>query len=113
MSGSSEFSPLKSSQMSAELKVNDILPAKVSYRPFYDQYHGHPHQSLQKIVDEFRSKNRSLIFFAGDSTLDNKYWFSDTREACNGYEVCTITQHKKSILPSNKKSISQSCGRHG
>mmetsp|Transcript_15554 Transcript_15554/g.25920 ORF Transcript_15554/g.25920 Transcript_15554/m.25920 type:complete len:192 (-) Transcript_15554:635-1210(-) len=27
-----------------------------------------------------------LIFLAGDSSLDNKFWFSDTAPALNGYE---------------------------
>ena len=33
-----------------------------------------------------REQGKSIIWLAGDSSLDNKYWFSDTADAVNGYE---------------------------
>ena len=67
-----------SSIMATELVDNDS---------FYGQYHGHPIEHLRAIVTELRRDHRSLIFFAGDSSLDNKYWFENSRyHATNGYE---------------------------
>ena len=60
--------------------------SKIPSRTFYDQYHGHNEGYLQQITDEFRSRNKGIIWFAGDSTLDNKYWFNAAHDACNGYE---------------------------
>ena len=30
--------------------------------------------------------DREVIYLAGDSSLDNKYWFHDEAKASNGYE---------------------------
>jgi len=53
---------------------------------FYQQYHGHPGDLLLSIVSRFRQEGRSLIWTAGDSSLDNKHWFSSTAPAVHGYE---------------------------
>uniref|UniRef100_A0A0G4FG23 Uncharacterized protein n=1 Tax=Chromera velia CCMP2878 TaxID=1169474 RepID=A0A0G4FG23_9ALVE len=78
----------------------------VSAAAFYEQYHGHPEEMLPHVHQALReSGKRSMIFFAGDSSLDNKHWLwpgakteaalVDPREvarprftapACNGYE---------------------------
>ena len=34
-----------------------------------------------------RRDHGGLVFFAGDSSLDNKYWFGDSAPAVNGYEA--------------------------
>lgn len=40
---------------------------------FYSNYNGHPPEHLSQILN-LPSINTPLIFLAGDSTLDNKYW---------------------------------------
>lgn len=61
-------------------------PAIVDAFSFYGQYHGHPVRSCGIVERELRKDHEGLIFFAGDSSLDNKYWFGDEAPAVNGYE---------------------------
>ena len=58
----------------------------VDSRAYYSVYNGHDPEHLLTVHDELRRGGRSAIFLAGDSSLDNKFWFSDTAAACNGYE---------------------------
>merc|ERR1711865_1338048 len=66
---------------------------------FYSEYHGHRPKHLSQLVTSFRAQGvEELVWLAGDSTLDNKYWlFSGKRPdlsrathytaaAINGYE---------------------------
>lgn len=62
------------------------MAAIVNTKQFYAEYHGHPVQDLQKIVDKFKSDNSSIVYLAGDSSLDNKFWFNDAGKATNGYQ---------------------------
>lgn len=59
----------------------------VDGRCYYGEYHGHPVNDLDNIVAAFRSKGKNLIWTAGDSSLDNKYWFGETHKAVNGYQA--------------------------
>eukprot|EP00928_Gymnodinium_smaydae_P071299 TRINITY_DN54925_c0_g1_i1.p1 TRINITY_DN54925_c0_g1~~TRINITY_DN54925_c0_g1_i1.p1 ORF type:complete len:342 (+),score=71.04 TRINITY_DN54925_c0_g1_i1:36-1061(+) len=58
----------------------------IDQRKYYSTYHGHDPRYLKLIHDEFRQRHGSIIFLAGDSSLDNKFWFSKTEDAVNGYE---------------------------
>ncbi len=81
---------------------------------FYNEWSGHPPEMLEKLVYEIRSvtttrdnekqsnetlssacedqvqlseNQRCVIWLAGDSSLDNKYWLGNQfRQAVNGYE---------------------------
>jgi hypothetical protein len=62
---------------------------------FYNEWSGHPVRDLQVVLHQLRRSNggdgsgeRSVIFLAGDSSLDNKYWILNRRpaRAINGYE---------------------------
>mmetsp|Transcript_57614 Transcript_57614/g.160517 ORF Transcript_57614/g.160517 Transcript_57614/m.160517 type:complete len:351 (-) Transcript_57614:89-1141(-) len=53
---------------------------------FYKTYHGHDVGLLQVAHDQLREIHGSVIFLAGDSSLDNKFWFSRREGALNGYE---------------------------
>lgn len=60
-------------------------------RGFYDTYHGHELQHLDAVHAAVRQPaggvgERAVVFLAGDSSLDNKYWFRDNAPATNGYE---------------------------
>lgn len=49
---------------------------------FYTHYHGHPLESLARLVRHFRSKNRRILWLVGDSSLDNKHWlFEEDKQA--------------------------------
>lgn len=54
---------------------------------FYGEYHGHRVEDLQIVHDQLRSTHDRIVFLAGDSSLDNKYWFGDETRAVNGYEL--------------------------
>jgi len=50
----------------------------------YAEYHGHRVEYLRKLLPALREQTDRLIWTAGDSSLDNKYWFSDTAPAVEG-----------------------------
>jgi hypothetical protein len=52
---------------------------------FYSEYHGHKVEHLKALYPALRESSDSLIWTAGDSSLDNKYWFSDDRPAVGAY----------------------------
>ena len=63
----------------------------VSVRRYYGEWHGHPVGQLDVALHHLRSTeegDRDILFLAGDSSLDNKYWILDSRpvSAVNGYE---------------------------
>lgn len=55
-------------------------------RDYYASYFGHDVSHLETVHEEQRRGGRAAIFLAGDSSLDNKYWFDETAPALNGYE---------------------------
>lgn len=79
---------------------------KVGARPFYGTYHGHEPALLEEVLGTvLRAQaataassgwlgaplgdgTRRVIFLAGDSSLDNKYWlpFKSSQPGMNGYE---------------------------
>jgi hypothetical protein len=56
----------------------------ISASSFYSEFHGHRIEHLQMILDAIRrhdtneTTRTSILWTAGDSSLDNKYWFRDT-----------------------------------
>ena len=67
------------------------MVTKIDANSFYREYHGHKVDHLQSIYTSvsLESPKRSLIFLAGDSSLDNKYWLNkeNDKSAINGYET--------------------------
>ena len=71
----------------------------VDTKAFYSEYHGHKVDHLQKLLPHLRQTSTNLIWTAGDSSLDNKYWFHTKSNAINGYEnilrpqqsICDVT----------------------
>lgn len=45
---------------------------------YYNTYHGQNIKDLQIILELAKQKNLSIIYLAGDSSLDNKFWIKDT-----------------------------------
>jgi hypothetical protein len=54
---------------------------KISFGAFYGEFHGHRLQHLERLYPPIRDAAESIIWMAGDSSLDNKYWLSDRRPA--------------------------------
>jgi hypothetical protein len=59
---------------------------KISSVDFYRTYSGHRVRFLKKLLPRLRESSESLIWTAGDSSLDNKYWFQDTAPAVGVYK---------------------------
>ena len=53
---------------------------------YYEPFHGHDVGHLSIALASLRRRHERVVFFAGDSSLDNKYWFNDRAPALNGYE---------------------------
>lgn len=60
--------------------------ATIPSREFYSEYHGHPVRYLERALPALRASSDRIIWTAGDSSLDNKYWFPDTAPAVGAYE---------------------------
>jgi hypothetical protein len=52
---------------------------------FYAEYHGHKVSHLTKLLPALRESSDRLIWLAGDSSLDNKYWFNSRKPAVGAY----------------------------
>lgn len=54
---------------------------------YASNYHGHLSHHLEAVYAGLKAQgHKSIIYLAGDSSLDNKYWVTGFREARNGYE---------------------------
>lgn len=60
---------------------------KIRFDAFYGEYHGHQVQHLEILYPPMRHEAESIIWNAGDSSLDNKYWFEDRRPAIGAYQT--------------------------
>ena len=62
---------------------------KLSSSAFYNEYHGHRVVDLEIVRAHLLKLDEKvrLIYLAGDSSLDNKFWFTDEGDAVNGYEL--------------------------
>jgi hypothetical protein len=52
-----------------------IMSSKVDASDFYNEYNGHKVIHLEKLLPELRAASDAIIWTAGDSSLDNKYWY--------------------------------------
>lgn len=84
---------------------------QVGSKDFYSEYYGHRITDLEKIYTPMRKSSRTIIWTAGDSTLDNKYWFSEHAPAVGVYrEVlnpprskCDVTYWLNYLLEQRKR----------
>ena len=93
---------------------------KISSASFYGEYHGHRVSHLKELYPSLRDNSEALIWTAGDSSLDNKYWFNTRAPSVGVYadilepptSICDVTYWlnylseserfaKKSADPSN------------
>lgn len=59
---------------------------KVSSEEFYREYHGHLVRHLDKLLPALRASSDRLIWTAGDSSLDNKFWVPQKTAAVGAYQ---------------------------
>ena len=64
--------------------------SRIRANSFYSEYHGHKISHLNILLPALRESTDALIWTAGDSSLDNKYWFNDTAPAVEGTVYQTI-----------------------
>jgi len=73
---------------------------RISSKRYYETYRGHPIDNLAKVLTYFKTLDKPLMYLAGDSSLDNKYWFLELPQRVkpvNGYE--TILEEGAQIPP--------------
>mmetsp|Transcript_2545 Transcript_2545/g.8384 ORF Transcript_2545/g.8384 Transcript_2545/m.8384 type:complete len:336 (+) Transcript_2545:55-1062(+) len=70
-------------------------PDTVDTYGWYGQYHGHPIRPCEIVERRLREDKKKVVFFAGDSSLDNKFWFQDSAPAVNGYETILVPPEMK------------------
>jgi hypothetical protein len=59
----------------------------LSAQSYYGTYSGHDEAHLKIIKEGLqRQGKKRTIYLAGDSSLDNKYWFHEHAPALNGFE---------------------------
>ena len=83
-----------------------VEDAKV--RNFYSPFYGHDVKDLSVALAAMRRRHERVVFLAGDSSLDNKYWFDDVAQALNGYEEFLAPQVMKSFDRDGSGEISRS-----
>lgn len=63
---------------------------KIDPESFYSNYYGHETKDLNKLLNYAKQKSRPIVYFIGDSSLDNKHWLlhriNSSTNAINGYE---------------------------
>lgn len=57
---------------------------KIPAKYFYREFRGHRVDHLERLLPHLRASSDALIWTAGDSSLDNKYWFNETVPAVPG-----------------------------
>jgi len=55
---------------------------------YYSAYYGHAISYLETVNKRLRHRGgkANIVWLAGDSTMDNKYWIDESLPAANGYE---------------------------
>ena len=65
-----------------------MASSTINANSYYATYHGHEETYLAEVHSRLRrGSDKSCIWLAGDSSLDNKFWFRDNAFAVNGYEA--------------------------
>jgi hypothetical protein len=51
---------------------------KLNYKNFWNEWNGHLMEDLKIVLEELKQdKKESIIYLAGDSSLDNKFWLGN------------------------------------
>lgn len=82
-----------------------LAKGKINTYEFYSRFNGHPINDLKKAHNHLRKNCSSLIYLAGDSSLDNKHWLfgnSDQKDKSYYKENKTFA----AALPAYKEILS-------
>ena len=96
----------------------------VDFFDFYWEYHGHTPEHLDAAHAALLAskggaeEEPGFIYFIGDSSLDNKYWFGDQRPAVGAYadvlqpptSVCDVTYWLNALSESDRFQSSSDYG---
>lgn len=75
-----------------------MTDAFIEAREFYGEYYGHRVEHLAAMLQRLRESSDRIIWTAGDSSLDNKYWFHDRDAAPRVYrDILQPPQCKKDV----------------
>lgn len=100
------MSNLKNAMLTSLALGGRPSPERPDCYSFYREYHGHTVPDLQALLFHLK-KNRpdvSVIYLAGDSSLDNKHWVTDKfghpkpgefLPGVNGYENALVNKGKR------------------
>ncbi len=71
---------------------------------FYENYHGHHIHHLETLTSQFRRLKQNIVFLAGDSSLDNKYWVLEEPRVPThaGYQCVMTKRHLLEIKEQNE-----------
>eukprot|EP00658_Telonema_sp_P-2_P027313 TRINITY_DN2111_c0_g1_i11.p1 TRINITY_DN2111_c0_g1~~TRINITY_DN2111_c0_g1_i11.p1 ORF type:complete len:327 (-),score=43.82 TRINITY_DN2111_c0_g1_i11:358-1338(-) len=63
------------------------MAERIASDEFYGEYHGHRTEHLEVVLNQIRQDDdaKPVMWLAGDSSLDNKYWFHETGQAAGAY----------------------------
>jgi hypothetical protein len=107
--------------MSVTWKCTSDTPLEtLDSRNFYREFHGHKVSHLKKVLPALRSSSDAIIWLAGDSSLDNKYWFSTSRPAVGAYKEvlrppsskCDVSYWLNSLALERRRQNQPSEGHH-
>jgi hypothetical protein len=67
-------------------EMSSGVGSKLSAKDYFGEYYGHRVEDLEVVEQSLRYQGKAQIFLAGDSSLDNKFWFNKQCVLKNGYE---------------------------
>lgn len=71
-----------------------ISQQQISAKHFYNSYYGHKMPHIELLYKHFKklSPKSSIVFLAGDSSLDNKHWIigKQAKDATYGYDTFLV-----------------------
>jgi hypothetical protein len=67
----------------------------ISSKNYYGEYYGHKKLYLEYLTHVARQNHKKIIWLAGDSTLDNKYWIKEECKAVSIYNEVLNPQISK------------------
>jgi hypothetical protein len=76
--------PASMASFSTGSRVHSPSDEKIDSQAYYIEYSGHRVAHLKHLLPHLRASSNHLVWTAGDSSLDNKYWFSNKVQAVRG-----------------------------
>lgn len=86
--------------------------SSISSRAYFREYHGHRLEHLDTVTNHLiaRCNKRRIVWLAGDSSMDSKYWFEDSMPASSGYELLLTPPTAKQDLCAHLNALFAASG---